>query len=156
MIHIQRSGQAPLEINSILIDFEGTLASDGRVHPKVKDKLNLLAKRAKIYILTKEKKEKVEEVLRKVKAEIVYLTEEEPSQKKLGLLRELGATQTVAVGSGADDGPMMEEAVFGLCVIGKEGASSEAVRNADVVFTEILDTLDFLLKPLRQRATLGL
>ena len=156
MIHIQRSGQEPLEIDSILIDFEGTLASDCRVHPKAKDKLNLLAKRTKIYILTKEKKEHVEEVLRKVKAEIIYLTEGESSQKKLGLLRELGATRTVAVGSGADDGPMMEEAVFGLCVIGKGGASSEAVKNADVVLTDILDALDFLLRPLRQKATLCL
>ena len=123
MIHIQRPGQEPLEIDFILIDFEGTLASDRRVHPKAKDKLNLLAKRAKIYILTKEKKEHVEEVLRKVKAEIVYLTEGESSKKKLDLLRQLGATRTVAVGNGADDGPMMEEAVFGLCVIGKAGAS---------------------------------
>jgi soluble P-type ATPase len=50
---------------------------------------------------------------------------------------------------------MIEEAGLGLCVIGKEGASSEAVKNADIVFTDILDALDFLLKPLRQRATLG-
>lgn len=155
MIHIQRSGQEPLEIDFILIDFEGTLASDCRVHPKAKDKLNLLAKRAKIYILTKKKKELVEEVLRKVKAEIIYLTEGESSKEKLDLLRQLGATRTVAVGGGADDGSMMEEAVLGLCVIGKAGASSEAVKNADVVFTDILDTLDFLLKPLRQRATLS-
>jgi len=155
MIHIQRPGQEPLEIDFILIDFEETVASDRRVHPKAKDKVNLLAKRAKIYILTKEEKERVEEVLKKVKAEIVYLTEGESSQKKLGLLRELGATRTVVVGNGADDGPMMEEALLGLCVIGKGGASSEAVKNADIVFTDILDALDFLLKPLRQKATLG-
>lgn len=156
MIHIQRSGQEPLEIDFILIDFEGTLAPDCRVHPKAKEKLNLLAKRAKIYILTKEEKEHVEEVLRKVNAEIVYLTEGESSKKKLDLLRQLGATRTVAVGGGADDGPMIAEAVLGLCVIGKAGASAKAVKNADGVFTDILDTLDFLLKPLRQRATLVL
>jgi soluble P-type ATPase len=155
MIHLQRSGQEPLEIDFILIDFEGTLASDCRVHPKAKDKLNLLAKRAKIYILTKEKKEHIEEGLKKVKAEIIYLSEGESSQQKLDLSRQLGTTRMVAVGNGADDGPMMQEAVFGLCVIGKEGASSEAVKNADVVFTDILDALDFLLKPLRQRATLS-
>jgi soluble P-type ATPase len=154
MIPIQRPGQEPLEIDFILIDFEGALASDRRVHPKAKDKINLLSKRTKIYILTKEEKERVEEVLKKVKAEIIYSTEGESSQKKVDLLRQLGATRTVAVGNGTDDGPMMEEAVFGLCVIGKEGASSEAVKNADVVFTDILDALDFLLKPLRQKATL--
>jgi soluble P-type ATPase len=156
MIQIQRAGQEPLEIHSILLDFEGTLASDRRVHPKAKDKVNLLSKRAKIYILTKEKKELVEETLKKIKAEVIYLTEGESSQKKLSLLCELGAVGTVAFGNGADDGPMIAEAGFGICVIGKEGASAEAVKNADVVFTDILDALDFLLKPLRQGATLGL
>jgi soluble P-type ATPase len=156
MIHIQRPGQEPLEIDFILFDFEGTLASDRRVHPKAKDKINLLSKRTKIYILAKGERTRVEEVLKKVKAEILYSTEGESSQKKLDLLRQLGATRTVAVGNGTDDRPMMEEAVFGICVIGKEGASSEAVKNADVVFTDILDALDFLLKPLRQKATLGL
>jgi len=155
MIHIQRPGQQPLEIDFILIDFEGTLASDRRVQPKAKDKINLLSKRTKIYILIKEEKERVEEVLKKVKAEIIYSTEKESSRKRLDLLHQLGATRTVVVGNGADDGPMMQEAVFGLCVIGKEGASSEAVKNADVVFTDILDALDFLLKPFRQKATLG-
>jgi len=156
MINVQRPGQEPLEIDFILFDFEGTLASDRRVHPKAKDKINLLSKRAKIYILTKEEKERVEEVLKKVNAEIVYLTEGASSPRKMNFLRHLGATRTVAVGNGADDGPLMEEAGFSLCVIGKEGASSEAIKNADVVFTDILDALDFLLKPLRQEATLGL
>jgi soluble P-type ATPase len=156
MISIERLGQSNLEIEFILIDFEGTLASDRRVHPKAKDKINLLSKRTKIYILTKEEKERVEEVLKKVKAEIVYLTEGEPSQKKLDLLRRLGATRTVTVGNGVDDVLMIEEAGLGVCVLGKEGTSSEAMKKADLVFTNILDALDFLLKPLRQEATLGL
>ena len=156
MITLQRPGQAALEIDFILIDFEGTLASDRRVHPKAKDKINLLSKRAKIYILTKEKKEHVEEVLKKVKAEIIYLTEGESSQKKLDLLRQLGPTRTVAVGNGVDDVPMIEEAGFGICVLGKEGTFSEAMKKADVVLMNILDAFDFLLKPLRQKATLGM
>ena len=155
MIFIERPGQGNLEIEFILIDFEGTLALDRRVHPKAKDKINLLSKRAKIYILTKEEKEHAEEVLRKVKAEIIYLTEGESSQKKLDLLRQLGANRTVAIGNGADDVPMIEEAGLGICVLGKEGTFSEAIKKADVVFMNILDTLDFLLKPLRQKATLG-
>ena len=156
MLSIERAGQGDLKIEFILINFEGTLASDRRVHPKAKDKINLLSKRTKIYILTKEGKERVGEVLKKVKAEILYLTEGKSSQKKLDLLRQLGATRTVAIGNGVDDGPMIEEAGLGVCVIGKEGASAEAVKNADVVFMDILDALDFLLKPLHQMATLGL
>jgi soluble P-type ATPase len=156
MIFIQRPGQEPLEIEFILIDFEGTLASDRRVHPKAKDKINLLSKRTKIYILTKGEKEVVEEILRRVNAEIFYFTEGETSQRKLALLRQLGATRTVTIGNGVDDAPMLEEAGLGICVIGKEGTSVEALKKADVVVSNILDALDLLLKPLRQKATLSL
>jgi soluble P-type ATPase len=155
MISIQRPGQSNIEIDFILIDFEGTLASDRRVHPKAKDKINLLSKRTKIYILTKGGKEGVEEALKNVKAEIVYLHEGKSSEQKLDLLRQLGVSRTVTIGNGVDDAPMIEEAGFGICVMSKEGTFSEAVKKADVVFTNILDALDFLLKPLRQKATLG-
>ena len=154
MISIERPGQSNLEIEFILVDFDGTLASDRRIHPKAKDKINLLSKRSKIYILTKEEKESAEEILKRVKAETIYLKEGEASQQKLDLLRQLGATRTVAIGNGIDDAPMIEEAGFGICLMGKEGTSSETMKKADLVFMNILDALDFLLKPLRQRATL--
>jgi soluble P-type ATPase len=54
-----------------------------------------------------------------------------------------------------DDALMMEGAGLAICVISKEGTSTEAMAKADLVFTDILDALDFLLKPLRQKATLG-
>jgi soluble P-type ATPase len=71
-------------------------------------------------------------------------------------LRQLGPGRTVAIGNGVDDVPMVEEAGLGVCVLGKEGTSSETTKKADVVFMNILDALDFLLKPLRQKASLGL
>jgi soluble P-type ATPase len=155
MILVQRPGQEPLEIEFILLDFEGTLVSDRRIHPKAKDKINLLSKRTKIYILATGEKERLQEVLIKVKAEIIYLKEGEASQRKLDLLRQLGAARTLAIGNGVDDAPMIEEAGLGICIIGKEGASAEAIQKADVVVTNILDALDFLLKPLRQKAILS-
>jgi soluble P-type ATPase len=156
MIFIQRPGQEPLEIEFILIDFEGTLASDCRVHPKAKDKINLISKRVKIYILTKGDKEPLMETLQKVKAEVIHLTEGEASQGKVNLLRQLGASKTVAIGNGVDDISMIEEAGLGICVISKEGTAGEMIQKADVVVSNILDALDFLLKPLRHRATLSL
>jgi len=155
MIILQRPGRTPLEIEFILLNFEGTLATDRRIHPKAKDKLNLLAKRSKIYILAKGEQEATGEILKKVIAEVIFLTEGEASEGKLDLLRQLGATKTVAIGSGVDDVPMIEEAGLGICIIDVEGASGEAIKKADVVFTSILDALDFLLKPLRHQATLG-
>ena len=155
MISILRPGMESLDIHFVLIDFEGTLAMDGRVHPKAKDKVNLLSKRATIYILTKSNREKVEETLRKMKVEILYVTEGDSSQQKLNVLQRLGPHQTAVIGNGLDDVRIVEQAGLGICVIGKEGSSAEAVAKADLVVTNVVDALDFLLKPLRQRATLG-
>jgi len=155
MISIQRPGMESLELHFVLIDFEGTLAMDGRVHPKAKDKVNLLSKRVTVYIFTKSSKEKVEETLKKMKAEILYMTEGDSSQQKLDVLQRLGPHQTAVIGNGFDDVQIMEQAGLGMCVIGKEGSSPEAVAKADLVVTSVLDALDFLLKPLRQGATLG-
>lgn len=156
MIAIQRPGQTPLEIEYLLIDYEGTLAMDGRVHPKAKDKINLIAKRISVYILAKSEQERVEKSLKNVKAELLFMTEGEASAEKSSILRKLGSEKTVAIGNGVDDAPMLEESGFSICVIGKEGTSGETLKRADLVVTDILDALDLLLKPLRQKATLGL
>ena len=156
MITIQRPGQSPLEIEHLLIDFEGTLASDRRVHPKAKDKINLLSKKTKIYIFARSEREIVEIVLRKVKAEILYLPDGSASQTKQELLTRLGREKTAAIGNGADDASILQEAALGICVLGREGAAGESLCKADLIVTDILHALDFLLKPLRQKATFGM
>lgn len=154
MIRIERPGAEPLEIECLLIDFEGALAMDRRVHPKAKDKINLLSKRLKIFIFITGRTEKTDEMLRKVKAEVVSVEEGRASQEKLGLLNRVGRGHAVVVGNGADDVPALQGAALGICVLGKEGAAAAALATADLVVTDVLHALDFLLKPLRQRATL--
>ena len=155
MIPIQRPGQSPLEIECILVDFEGTLAVDGRVDPKAKDKINLLSKRTRIYVLTTSGQEDVAEALRKVKAEVIPLKEGEGTQKKLNALRQAGEERTVVIGNGMNDLGMIKKAGLSIGVISKEGTAAGIFEQADLVFMSLLDALDFLLKPLRQKATLG-
>ncbi len=154
MIIIQRPGLEPIEIENIIIDFEGTLAQDRRVNPKAKDKINLLSKRTKIYITTTQDKDIMEKVLKKIKAEIIFLKEGESTEGKLNLLRVLRAEKTLFIGNGYDDREVMKDVAFGIAVIGKEGTSVETIKIADILFFNIIDALDFLLKPLRQKATL--
>jgi soluble P-type ATPase len=155
MISIERPGQNNLEFEFILIDFEGTLTSDRRVHPKAKDKINLLSKRARIFIFTTGEKESVSAVLRNVKAEVIYLKEGEASHGKLDLLQQLGPHRTVAMGSGMSDIEMIQNSGLSIGVMSREGTLSEVIAKADLVFMTVVDALDFLLKPLRQKATLG-
>ena len=155
MILIERPGRSPLEIEFLLLNFEGTLANDRRVHPKAKDKLHLLSKRTKIYIFSKTAEAVVSQALRKVPAEVIYLKEGEATLKKLHLIEQLGENRVAAFGNGADDVPMIEKAALGIAVLSQEGTVAEVMSRADLVVMNILDGLDFLLKPLRQKTTLG-
>ncbi len=154
MIRIEAPGQETREIDHIVFDLNGTLTVDGRIHAKTKDKINLLSKRTSIHVMTADTRGDSREVLRKVRAEIVLVEQENTGQAKLDFVRKIGPGRTAAIGNGYNDRLMVKEAALGICILGREGASSETLRNSDVVFPSILDALDFLLKPLRQRATL--
>ena len=49
---------------------------------------------------------------------------------------------------------MLEASRLGIAVILEEGASSAAIRSADIVCTDILSALSLLVHPLRLTATL--
>ncbi|MBW2057927.1 MAG: hypothetical protein JRH07_05275 [Deltaproteobacteria bacterium] len=154
MIEIDAPGRDTREIDQIVFDLNGTLTVDGRIHPKTKDKLNLLAKKTTVYVMTADTRGNSREVLRKVRAEIVLIEGEDTGKAKAEFIRKIGPERTVAVGNGYNDRFMVREACLGICVLSREGTSSETVQNSDVVFPGILDALDFLLKPLRRHATL--
>jgi len=60
----------------------------------------------------------------------------------------------VAIGNGANDAAMLQEAALGIAVLGPEGLAAEALLAADVVVASIEDALDLLLRPHRLVATL--
>jgi soluble P-type ATPase len=154
MIRIEAPGRDTLEIENIVFDLNGTLTVDGRIHPKTKDKINLLAKRTKVYIMTADTRGDSQTVLQKVRAEIVLIEGDDTGKAKEEFVKRLGSARTVAVGNGHNDRLMVKEAGLGLSVLGREGTSSETVKNSDILFASIIDALDFLLKPLRQKATM--
>jgi soluble P-type ATPase len=154
MLRIEAPGAEIREIDNIVFDLNGTLTVDGRIHPKSKDKINLLAKRTTVYVLTADTRGDSHEVLQKVKVQIVLIEGTDTGSAKNDFLRKINPKRTAAVGNGYNDRLMVKEASLGICILGREGASPETMGNSDIVFPTILDALDFLLKPLRQKATL--
>lgn len=154
MIKLDIPGRGVFEFENIVLDLNGTLSVDGKIHSKARDKINVLAKRAKIYVLTADTRGRAEQILEKLKAETMLLSGDDTSREKVEFIQAIGANRTVAIGNGYNDHLMVKEAALGLCIIGREGASAETVKCSDVVFQDVLDALDFLLKPLRNKATL--
>ena len=75
-------------------------------------------------------------------------------EQKAEYVRALDAEKVVAIGNGANDVDMLKTAAIGMCVIGREGAASDAIAAADVVVLDIIDAIDLLLAPKRLIATL--
>jgi soluble P-type ATPase len=154
MLRMEIPGRGEYDIACLVLDMNGTIATDGRISGKVRDKINLLAKRLKVYILTADTRGDAEARLGRTQAELMRLDEGEEASQKQRFVREIGPEKTIAVGNGFNDHLMVQEAALGIAVIGREGAARETIANADVVVNDMLDALDLILKPLRHRATL--
>jgi soluble P-type ATPase len=154
MLRMEIPGKGDSTVEFLVLDMNGTLSTDGRISGKVRDKINLLAKRLKVFILTADTRGDAQEGLGRTDAELVRLGEGDEAPQKEQFVREIGGERTIAVGNGYNDHLMVKEAALGIAVIGREGAARETISNADVVVNEIADALDLILKPLRHQATL--
>jgi len=144
-----------VDIENIVIDLNGTLATDGKIPFEAKEKIGALSQLVKIYILTADPQRPANEEILGMKAELIRVLGEDSKHGKLDFLRTLNPEMTVAVGNGNNDQLILKEAAFGIAVLGEEGVSVSAIQSADIVVKNIQSALDLFLKPRRLITTLG-
>lgn len=154
MVNIDIPGKGKLALKNVVLDFNGTIALDGALIPKVKERLNALSAILDIYILTADTFGTCCSTCSHINGKIKILKEHLGAPEKLKFIEMLGAEETVAIGNGTNDELMLKGAALGIAVLGHEGASVKAVNAADVVVTDIVCGLDMLLNPKRLVATL--
>jgi soluble P-type ATPase len=154
MITIDIPGWGNMDIENILLDLNGTLATDGKIPSEVKEKINSLSHKAKIYIITADTQGTAGEESSDMGVELLKVSEEDSTEVKLRVLEPLDPTRTVAIGNGNNDQLILKEAALRIAVLGDEGMSVSAMQNADLVVKNISDALDLFLKPKRLTATL--
>ncbi|MBI5525101.1 MAG: ATPase P [Deltaproteobacteria bacterium] len=138
-------------IETLLLDFTGTLSKDGRILPGVAARLKTISKRLKIVILTADTFGTAKKALSDLPVEVNLIA---TGIDKARFIRRAGPGSVMAVGNGRNDVSMVSLAALGIAVVGPEGAAGELVRSADIVVREINDALDLLLHPQRLKATL--
>jgi P-type E1-E2 ATPase len=154
VIRITVPGRGSHTIEDLILDLNGTISVDGRLVRGVKEKLRELSRELEITIVTADTNRNAESLLADLPVRIHTIRENQESEQKLAVVLEKGKEKTVSIGNGCNDVSMLRESAIGICVVGKEGASSEALMASDVVVPSINDALDLLLKPQRLRATL--
>ena len=154
MIEISIPGWGNMDIDNILLDLNGTIATDGKIPSEVKEKINSLSNEAKIYLLTADTQGTASEESSNMDVELLKVSEEDSAEVKLRVMESLDPTRTVAIGNGNNDHLILKEAALGIAVLGDEGMSASAMKNADIIVKSISDALDLFIKTKRLIATL--
>lgn len=154
MVSVDILGFGALRVANLVLDFNGTLAVDGRLLPGVKERLRTLSHHLAVHVVTADTFGKARSELKGVRCEIVILGTQAQDRAKAAYVRQLHAPSTACIGNGRNDRLMLRTAALGIAVIQGEGAAPEALEEADVVASDVRDALDLLLKPLRLVATL--
>ena len=147
-------GFGALRLQHLVLDYNGTLALDGRLLPSVRPRLRALARLVSVHVITADTFGTVERALRGLPCEVVMFASGRQDAAKARYVRALGARRTACIGNGRNDRLMLRAARLGIAVLGREASAAAALAAADVVAPSIEVALDLLLKPLRLTATL--
>ena len=143
-----------LHFQYLVLDFNGTLAADGKLLKGVAEKLNALSELLEVHVITADTFGKAKEQLENIKCNLKIISENDQTLQKLDYITKLGTDNVVAIGNGRNDQLMLKHASLGIALIQKEGASTETLLASDIICTDILDALDLLTNNKRLIATL--
>lgn len=151
-VHIAGFGERHLE--HLVLDYNGTLALDGRVQPGVMSRLSQLKTQLAIHVLTADTFGTVHNTFGHTEYIIHVLTDQDEREAKAQYIRTLGALACICMGNGNNDATMLKEAGLSMAILQPEGVARDALLAAHIVVPGIEHALDLLLYPSRLRATL--
>lgn len=149
-------GRATLELEHLVLDYNGTLAVDGILQPGTPLLLKSLSRNLHVHVVTADTFGKAREQLESISEHLSLkiLGSERQDHQKADYVKKLGALKTAAIGNGANDALMLKSAIVGVAVIEEEGAASKSLFSADVVCRDSKSALNLFVHPKRLAATL--
>ncbi len=155
MLSLAIPGGQSLQLSTLVLDYNGTLAEGGVLLAGVAERLQGLAGQLSLRVVTADTHGSAHAALAALPVELTVLPGGAPQdQAKANLVYSLGASSVVAIGNGRNDGLMLQTAALGIAVIEAEGVCITTLLAATVVSRSITEALDLLLHPTRLIATL--
>lgn len=154
MISVRIPGFAELNLEHLVVDYNGTLAEDGTLISGVRPLLAELSLTLQMHVVSADTFGRAAEQLAGLQLQLTILRGGDQAEAKLRYVQALEARRVVAIGNGRNDERMLEAAALGIAVMQREGAAFAALSSADIGVASILDALDLLRYPLRLTATL--
>jgi P-type E1-E2 ATPase len=141
-------------LHHLVLDFNGTLALDGKLIKGLKKPLKKISKIMQVHVFTGDTHGTAREELKDIPCKITLLPKTKQAGEKQKHIKKLKPHTVISIGNGRNDRFMLKLSAIGIVLIQKEGGAAEAILSADVVCTDILTALELILNPLRLTATL--
>jgi len=154
MIEIEIPGSQLLQIEHLVLDFNGTLAQDGLIIDGVLGVLDTLSEKVQIHCLTADTYGTVSSQFNGHNITLAITPPDRQDLFKAGYVTDLGRQKVACIGNGRNDLLMMKEAAISIAVIQNEGAASVTIAAAQIVCTDILSALSLFTNTKRITATL--
>jgi len=138
---IKLPGRGMTNIKNLIFDFNGTLTENRKLSEAGREVLETLSQKYAVYVATSDTFGNAKEELKGLNVKIVTV---KSGSEKLELVMKLGYASTIAIGNGNNDKSMLKKAVVGIAVIGRDGATPDAINSADIVISNIKNIIPLL------------
>lgn len=148
-MRIEIPGYRELNITSLLLDYNGTIAVDGVIRREVRERIEKLAGQLDIYILTADTHGTARTQCEGLNVTVHTFPVDNAMDNKREILDRIGGEFCACMGNGRNDARMFEAAAFSIGIIDREGAYGRLLQMADLCVHSAEDGLDLLLHPKR-------
>lgn len=142
-------GFGQLDLCHLILDFNGTLATDGTVDQRVRRSILDLAAEFTIHVVTADTRGNAAKELAGLPVRLMTAGGDQVADFKRTMVEELGREDCVCIGNGRNDLAMFEQAALAIAVAGPEGLYPPLLQSAHLMVPSMEDALQLLLDPRR-------
>lgn len=151
---IEIPGYETLELDTLLLDYNGTVAVDGKIPDSVRERLRALSEKFQIYILTADTHGTAAKQCEDLNVILHTFPVGNAADYKRDIVEKVGGEHCVCMGNGRNDVLMFEKSALAIAILDTEGLYAELLSKSDICVRTIEDGLDLLLNPKRLIADL--
>lgn len=153
MIELNIPGRGQYQIENIVFDYNGTIATDGDMSIETINNIKKLSGRAKLYILTADTYGTVTEKCCGLSVNLLTFPSDNAAVYKRNIVESLKG-DTICFGNGFNDMEMFKASTISVCIMGEEGCCGKLIPLSDIVVSSIHDGFELLFKTDRIKADL--
>jgi P-type E1-E2 ATPase len=136
-------GKGKIEINTIVLDLNGTLSVKGKIVEGVKERLNKLKNRGfRIIFFSGDTRGNAKDIAKNLEIDFIKASS---SLEKEAQIKKLKPETCAAIGNGLIDLRKIKLAKIGIVTLQSEGVHIKTLTKADIVVPSINDALDLFI-----------